>query len=158
MVESWDFYTIFKVRSPEPFLTIFEIFSLKSHQKTMVTSSQQWQTTHDSEVLPIRPIFRVRSPDPFLAFLTIFSLKSQQNMMVTSSQRVLTRVLAGYSRLGGTADSADFQGLVTRPVCDDFCHFFHSNRTQGRGFTLCAFNAFLPLVFIKNLLCNNQEG
>ncbi len=55
-----------------------------------------------------------------------------------------------YSRLGGTIDSADFQGRIARPVSFDFRHFFHSNRhrifTQGRGFTLCAFNALFALV------------
>ncbi len=78
---------IFRVRSPDPFVTIFAIFSLKSPPNTMVTRSQQWPTTHDSAVLPIRPIFRVRSPDPFLTIFTIFSLKSPPNMMVTPSQQ-----------------------------------------------------------------------
>ncbi len=65
--------------------------------------------------------------------------------------------LAEYSRLGGTADSADFQGPIARPVSDDFRHFFTQIATDadadpiptvalGRGFTLCAFNALLPLV------------
>ncbi len=55
---------VFRVRSPDPFLTIFAIFSLISSPNMMVTPSQQWPTTHHSAVLPIRPIFRVRSPDP----------------------------------------------------------------------------------------------
>ncbi len=32
--------------------------------------------------------------------------------------------LQTYSRLGGTADSADFQSPIARPVSDDFRHFF----------------------------------
>ncbi len=63
---------IFRVRSPDTFLTIFGIFPLKSPPNTMVTPSQQWQTTHDSAVLPIRPIFRIRSPDPFVKISPYF--------------------------------------------------------------------------------------
>ncbi len=50
---------VFRVRSPNPFLTIFAIFSVKSSRNRMVTPPQLWPTTHDSAVLPIRPIFRV---------------------------------------------------------------------------------------------------
>ncbi len=75
------FRAIFRVRSPDPFLTIFAIFSLKSPPNTMLTPSQQWQTTHDLAVLSIRPIFRVQSPDPFLKIFAIFLLKSPPNMM-----------------------------------------------------------------------------
>ncbi len=57
-------------------------------------------------------------------------------------------------------DSADFQGPIARPVSDDFHHFFAQIATEydadpiptvafGRGFTLCAFNALLPLVIFK---------
>ncbi len=35
-----------------------------------------------------------------------------------------------YSRLGGTADSADFQGPIARPVSDDFRHFFTQIATE----------------------------
>ncbi len=63
---------IFKVRSPDAFLTIFTIFSLKSPPNMMVTPSQQWLSTNDSAVLPIRPIFGVRSANPFLTIFAIF--------------------------------------------------------------------------------------
>ncbi len=50
--------------------------------------------------------------------------------------------VADYSRRGGTADSADFQGPIVRPVSDDFRHFFTQiateYSTQSRGFTLYA--------------------
>ncbi len=68
-------------RSPDPFLMVFAIFSLKSSPNMMVTPSQQRPTTHDSAVLPIRSIFRVRSPDPFLTIFATFSLKSSPNIL-----------------------------------------------------------------------------
>ncbi len=84
----------------------------------------------------IRPVVGL---DPFLTIFAIFSLTEYDGDPIPT--------LAEYSRLGGTAD---FQGPIARPVSDDFRHFFHSNRhrnfTQGRGFTLCTFNALLALV------------
>ncbi len=41
--------------------------------------------------------------------------------------------MAEYSRLGGTADSADFQGPIARPVSDDFHHFFTEIATEYHG-------------------------
>ncbi len=41
--------------------------------------------------------------------------------------------MAEYSRLAGTADSADFQGLFARPVSDDFRHFFTQIATEYDG-------------------------
>ncbi len=65
--------------------------------------------------------------------------------------------VADYSRLGGTADSDDFQGERARPISDDFRHFSTQIATEydadpiptvafGWGFTLCAFTALLSLV------------
>ncbi len=76
--------------------TIFAIFSFKSPPNTMVTPSQQWQTTHDSAVLPIWPIFSVRSPDPFLTIFAIFSVKSPPN--INSGQGIhIMRVQRAFS-------------------------------------------------------------
>ncbi len=61
-----------RVPSPDPFLKIFTIFSLKSPPNMMVTPSKWWLSTQDSAVLPTRPIFRVRSLDPFLKIFAIF--------------------------------------------------------------------------------------
>ncbi len=38
--------------------------------------------------------------------------------------------MADYSRLGGTADSADFLGLIARPVSEVFRHFFAQIATE----------------------------
>ncbi|MCP3662252.1 MAG: hypothetical protein GY696_07115 [Gammaproteobacteria bacterium] len=38
-----------------------------------------------------------------------------------------------YSRLGGSADSADFQGPIGKPVSDDFRHFFTQIATEYDG-------------------------
>ncbi len=72
-------WPIFRVRSPETF-DDFRHISLKPPPNMMLTPSQQWQTTHDSAVLPIRPIFSVLSPYPFLTIFAIFSLKSPPNI------------------------------------------------------------------------------
>ncbi len=62
--------------------------------------------------------------------------------------------MAHYSRLGGTADSADFQIPITRPVSDDFRNFFAEIATKysltagirrmrvQRAFTTCFNNNF----------------
>ncbi len=47
-------------------------------------------------------------------------------MVTTPSQQWQTH----YSRLGGTADSADFQGPIARPVSVDFHHFFTQIATE----------------------------
>ncbi len=99
---------------------IFTFFSLKSPPNMTVTQSQQWKSTRDSAVLLIRPIFRVRSPDTFLTIFAIFSL------IATEYDDPIPTV-ADYSRLGGTADS---QGPITRPVSDDFRHFFTQIATE----------------------------
>ncbi len=39
--------------------------------------------------------------------------------------------VADYTRLGGTADSADFQGPIARPFSDDFRHFFTQIATES---------------------------
>ncbi len=41
--------------------------------------------------------------------------------------------MAEYSRPGGTADSAGFQGPIGRPVSEDFCHFFAQIATEHNG-------------------------
>ncbi len=41
--------------------------------------------------------------------------------------------MADYPRLGGTADSADFQGPIGRPVSDDFRHFVTQIATEYDG-------------------------
>ncbi len=41
--------------------------------------------------------------------------------------------MADYSRLGGTADSADFQGPIARPVSEDFRHFASQIATEYDG-------------------------
>ncbi len=117
---------IFRVQSPVPFPMIFAIFSLKSPPNTMVNPSRQWQSTRDSPVLPIRPIFRVRSPEPvsddFRHFFTQIATEYDGDPVPT---------VAECSRLGGTADSVDFQGPIARPVSDDFRHFFTQIATES---------------------------
>ncbi len=104
----------------------------------MVIPSRWWRGTHDSAVLPIRPIFRVRSPDRFLMIFAIFSLKSPPNMIVTPSQQWQS-----------THDSVLPIWPIFRVRSPDrfLSPFFHSNRhrifTQDRGFTLCAQRAFI---------------
>ncbi|MCP3664819.1 MAG: hypothetical protein GY696_20385, partial [Gammaproteobacteria bacterium] len=39
--------------------------------------------------------------------------------------------VADYARLGGTADSADFQGPIARSVSDDFRRFFAHIATES---------------------------
>ncbi len=41
--------------------------------------------------------------------------------------------MADYSRHGGTADSADFQGPIARPVSEDLRHFFTQITTEYDG-------------------------
>ncbi len=81
MVPYRNFSRVFRVRSPDPFLTIFAIFSLIP----MVTE-------YDGDPIPTepdysrlggtadRPIFWVRSPGPFLTVFVNFSHKSPPNL------------------------------------------------------------------------------
>ncbi|MCP3663307.1 MAG: hypothetical protein GY696_12570, partial [Gammaproteobacteria bacterium] len=59
------------------------------------------------------PIARSVSDD-FRHFFTQF---------VTEYDGAPISTVAEYSRLSGTADSADFQGPIARPVSDDFAIF-----------------------------------
>ncbi len=54
--------------------------------------------------------FQVRSPDSFLTIFAIFSV----TQIVTEYDGHPIPTVADYSRLGSTADSADFQGPIAR--------------------------------------------
>ncbi len=83
-----------------------------------------------SSLVPrIRPIFRVRFRPVSVDFNHFFA------QLATEYDGDLSHPNSGrvYSRLGGTADLADFQGPIARLVSLDFRHFFTQPATEYDG-------------------------